>query len=66
MKSGGGNISNNLLSNGSSKGQILYITNEDAGTIDLNNTNTIGNVTIGAKSAIQLLWLGNNWVILNR
>jgi|GEM_PF-1938856 len=66
LKSGGGNISGNLISDGQTKGQILYITNEDAGEIDLDNSNIIGAAKIDPRSVLHLIWVGNKWMVINR
>lgn len=66
LKSGGGNISGNLISDGQTKGQILYITNEDGGEIDLDDSNIIGNAKIEQRSVLHLIWLGNKWAVINR
>lgn len=66
LKSGGGDISGNLISDGQSKGQILYITNEDAGEIDLDDSNIIGSAKIDQRSVLHLIWLGNKWAVVNR
>lgn len=66
LKSGGGNISGNLISDGQTKGQILYITNEDAGEIDLDDSNIIGAAKIDPRSVLHLIWVGNKWMVINR
>lgn len=66
LKSGGGNISGNLISDGQTKGQILYITNEDAGEIDLDDSNIIGAARIDPRSVLHLIWVGNKWMVINR
>ncbi|MCB0701069.1 MAG: hypothetical protein KDC55_00045 [Ignavibacteriae bacterium] len=66
LKSGGGNISGNLISDGQTKGQILYITNEDGGEIDLDDSNIIGAAKIDPRSVLHLIWLGNKWAVINR
>lgn len=66
LKSGGGNINGNVLSDGTKKGQILYITNEDAGEIDLDDANFIGTAKIAARSVLHIIWNGSNWMVINR
>ena len=60
------NISGNVLSNGTAEGQILYITNENGGEIDLDDTNFIGTAKIAARSVLQIIWNGSNWMVINR